>query len=1210
MTERGGKATYKGINAQSWAAMSLFLQHLKQPAFSRIVLEEDELKDFTLYFNDGHKVICESKDRKQSFSYKNLKDLLNSILKKTILGEKDEVLVICTNLNDELKSYVNWMKYIDDSNHEIWQLFKKKGFSDKAIWELKKVRFWKVAPEKHHLAVYALFSEILNFWLPESELECKADSILVKKIYEGSAKGDTFTRDQLFQMIDEIRSNAKKYSGYFKDEKEKAETRLKKLLKAIKNNQNPVWSEYPLSALSTEPSLMWFVLEEFKKKAKLDLTKWKEIWEQQKVYRYSFQVFHVFRNNLHSAKNREYVLYIIGNNISEFRGYFSGDVFELDVIKTLQDILKSNDKKLHNRIFDVIKKLLKANSSDYFYQRGNQHVDYRKEQVCSLLSTLYKKSDASLQNNIIAFTFDTFNLVEDDGQFSFYTPRNIFDLVKENVLKRKKSKTTIKKLIIDFVAQYDKHYEPIKKKTLKRKFYQGWELMGGGISSSNGHCSVGDRHFIESILQPLILQYYKNNKQEAWNFIIKECATKEKTVSRGSPDFLNRSIIPVILEEYFRGSEKNSKTAFDILTEFVTSKRGIPHKADLIFQELRRWPLEYEKKKCELVKKAIEKWKLPINPFTDELVLGFIQSQDTEIQSWAVETIKSWFENPAYYSRDSLARKEVAHTLQDLIGHEKTSDLGITLLKSFISTDYFKEKYDHFSVYDLGRVLNGLLKANFDKGIVILNEIKSQTNLTWNQQTLLTHSFLNSHNQESDTKEFLNKLYDQFVDTWLAEMGNSNKKIVKKLTEPYPRQRIVEFAEKLAREKEIEKALRIVECFIDDPDPCLPADEKDEESKKYNEHKKILEGHGSPTITSVRGYCAWTIQHCLVMEGRTTAILDKIIDFTKKLVSRSEKNYYIKYMACFPLARLAQLRLAHTGDNETLFFEVYGGRKEALKEAKKIEEIAFDLLEQITEYPKAAQNELSKSILSVFNYIRGLNTADAKKLIDLLLKFSPEAIGEAAALFIYFAYYRKDAFLKWKWQEKGLYDDLAMFDGKYFVEKLNKLLDREEEVIRSKFAWHLFLLTDNKHEKNETQYSQDFKLAYDGLLKMMQHYDKNTFGTIFRFIHENMKHRFGDCYKLFLKWLDFIPAEKGLNDLGYQQYDDLLEEIKKYGGDDEFLKSLGLLLAKPGVWHLDSALGYLKSFPKNNKTVNKLFDQLIGKNSRHFTDKQEWLNKK
>jgi len=189
-------------------------------------------------------------------------------------------------------------------------------------------------------------------------------------------------------------------------------------------------------------------------------------------------------------------------------------------------------------------------------------------------------------------------------------------------------KTTIKKLIIDFVAQYDKHYEPIKKKTLKRKFYQGWELMGGGISSSNGHCSVGDRHFIESILQPLVLEYYKNSKREAWNFIIKKCATKEKAVSRDKPDFLNRSIIPVILEEYFRGSEKTSKTAFDILAEFITSKRGIPHKADLIFQELRRWPLEYEKKKCELVKKAVEKWKLPINPFTDELVLGFIQSRD------------------------------------------------------------------------------------------------------------------------------------------------------------------------------------------------------------------------------------------------------------------------------------------------------------------------------------------------------------------------------------------------------------------------------------------------------------------------------------------------------------------------------------------------------------------------------------------------------
>ena len=216
-------------------------------------------------------------------------------------------------------------------------------------------------------------------------------------------------------------------------------------------------------------------------------------------------------------------------------------------------------------------------------------------------------------------------------------------------------------------------------------------------------------------------------------------------------------------------------------------------------------------------------------------------------------------------------------------------------------------------------------------------------------------------------------------------------------------------------------------------------------------------------------------------------------------------------------------------------------------------------------------------------------------------------------MFIYFAYYRKDAFPKWKWQEKGLYDDLAVFGEKYFVQKLNELLDRKEEPIKSKFAWHLFLLTDNKHEKNDTQYSQDFKFAHEGLLKMMQRYDKNTFGTIFRFIHENMKHRFDDCYKLFLKWLDSIPTDKGLNDLGYQQYDDLLEEIKTHGGDDKFLESLGLILAKPGayaVWRLDSALTNLKSFPKGNKKVNKLFDKLIEMNSRYFTDKQEWLNKK
>ena len=153
-----GESNYKCINSQSWSAMSLFLQYLKQTTFTHIQLEGKYFEDFTLFFNDDHKIICESKDRKKAFNYADLKTLLDVIFKRTTLDENDEILVICTNLNPKLKSYVEWMKYIDDPKHEIYKFFKKKKFSDDAISGLRKVRFCQVSPEKHHLAVYSIFS--------------------------------------------------------------------------------------------------------------------------------------------------------------------------------------------------------------------------------------------------------------------------------------------------------------------------------------------------------------------------------------------------------------------------------------------------------------------------------------------------------------------------------------------------------------------------------------------------------------------------------------------------------------------------------------------------------------------------------------------------------------------------------------------------------------------------------------------------------------------------------------------------------------------------------------------------------------------------------------------------------------------------------------------------------------------------------------------
>jgi len=98
-----GQYNYKGIDFQAKAALALFLQHLRLPSFLYIQLEAPNFEDFNLVFNDGRKIICESKDWKRNFSFSHLKMILQSVLKKNILQKNDEILVICTKLDRMLR---------------------------------------------------------------------------------------------------------------------------------------------------------------------------------------------------------------------------------------------------------------------------------------------------------------------------------------------------------------------------------------------------------------------------------------------------------------------------------------------------------------------------------------------------------------------------------------------------------------------------------------------------------------------------------------------------------------------------------------------------------------------------------------------------------------------------------------------------------------------------------------------------------------------------------------------------------------------------------------------------------------------------------------------------------------------------------------------------------------------------------------------------
>jgi len=206
--------------------------------------------------------------------------------------------------------------------------------------------------------------------------------------------------------------------------------------------------------------------------------------------------------------------------------------------------------------------------------------------------------------------------------------------------------------------------------------------------------------------------------------------------------------------------------------------------------------------------------------------------------------------------------------------------------------------------------------------------------------------------------EIFEKLYCEFLSPFLNNLSNDIKKIEERISHPQAREAIVDFAEALTKNKKIKEAMRIIEIFINDSNPCTPhkIDPKDPEGK-YDKHKQIINGEGTNTVTTVRGKCAWALRNCIGLAGRE--YLEKIIYLTEKLTN--DKNYYIQEQSCVTLSRLAQVRFSIIPENkEELFFNQ--DKKKALRMAKKIEEIAFDLLGDFLSLDQKPRNVLMNQL--------------------------------------------------------------------------------------------------------------------------------------------------------------------------------------------------------------------------------------------------------
>ena len=1180
-----GQSNYKGINAQAWAAMSLFLQYLRYIDFSYIQLEASKFEDFNLVFNDGHKIICESKDWKKKFSFPLLRKTLDNILKKTTIGEKDEILIICSELNDDLRDKIRHIKY---GSQFMVSEFKKKKFSDQQIAVLDKVKFWKVQQKDNHLIVYALFSELLNFWLPEDELECKADSILVKKIYEGSAKGEVYKRENIINEIESIRKKASKYSGYFDDERVKIEVQLQSLIKTLENNKSPEWAPNPLSALTSKPALMFFIFDRIKDKKIDKLQDWGDLWELYKIYRFSFSLFKIFEDNLHTEENKRYILQFFKDNISETRRFYQNDFFDINIVKIAKKILEDDKKnRFIEDTFEIVKKLITEKKDDIFYLKAQHDSSWERGEIAKLLKEIYLKANFKLKGKIYKLIVNTFNLIKDDGNFSHYTPKEIFDILEDYISLD--FKNNFKKIVNIVINQYSDEF----------KKFNGWELMG----------TTSDRHFVGFVLEPAIRKYYEKskNKKQAWDFLLQNCISKidaktknkiiKKSVSKNRPDFLNRAVLLIVLERYKDKDKKISEEAFEILKEFILSKRGIPHKSDLIYQFIKNDSQISDDKKWKLIEVSINEYRIPVSVFVEEIVSDLTKKGNPR----AKKVLKDWLKNPDYYKRFRF-EINIIQSIRTIF--DSDFEYAISLFEEFINSEYFINEQGHFESYKVAELFHDILRKDNKKGISIVKDIISKKKLSENQEILISYGLFNHDNKSVNDKKLLIRIYTKIIEPNLD-------KVYTKLKLSNARDGIVQFAERLVRCEEVSKALDIVEAFIKDSDPELSDDE----------HKKIEKGEEPHAITSVRGWCAWVLMKCAVPDGRKD--INKIIELTKQLTE--DENYYVQHMSCFALSQLARNRLSFINiDKKTLFLN--DNTDKALEMAKDIEKMAFNLLRDISKKSDNVKKALAKSILTVFDRIKGLDEKDSLEFISLIRKFPPESIAEAAPLFIFFAEFRKNSFKDFKFKIPDLYDSLkpSKFDDKKFKKILKEVINKLEPKERVNFAIN-FEQIIRESDLKTVEGRKTFDIGYKYLIFLINEYNHNLFEMIYMTIKNGMEkqYKFNNWYNLYIKCLKKEKAFYDKNFKGnkttnmywwpsmYNKY--ILSSVFEQSGQKKFLDAFSIIVFFPKEMEIydSEVVGLLEKIPKSNKDAKNIVKQLFDRNpSQYYELQKKWFDKK
>lgn len=1202
-----GQANFRGVDAQSWSAIALFLQLVDDPNFLRIDLESDASEDFDLVFEDQRIIRAESKSWRTDVSFPAVREIIQAFLDKDItIGEKDLFLIVCQSVSPETKSRISQCERHSDNLRDY---FENWNFSPAQFELLSKVRFWTVSRDGAQFLATQLFSNCLDFWVPEQELEDILKRIVVDKIYRGSGLGLTFSQKEFWELIDHEKKRYQESSRTFDPTTNPQILQINELINAINNSHAPVWSDDHLSALSSQPVLMNYVIQKIGSAPSLELRAWEPLWKANLQRGLRSGIFDIFKKQLISTSNVSFVLDFLETNLPTYVGTFNWQFIENDVTSLLEYLLQHDDTHF-DRAFKIIKILFDAQTANIFFTKTRDDSRYRREVVAKFLLASFDGATKVQRQELYNFVIEKFNLVRDDGEFWEYSPPPVFELV-------------CKFLTYDF-SHFETNYLQLKDR-LGRQFsdsyvkfgegleFEGWEHFASGGAWWGDEFKHVDRQIVRLCLAPALVKFYENHRNRALTFAVSKCVVPEEKVSDTNPDFLIRATIPLLMRAY----REDSDDVFDVILDLATRKKGVHSKRDLIFGALRHG--FDEQKQWRLIEQASKSFKGPGSPFIEEIVAGLV----TRNHHGALSLLKSWYMDEDYLKGLNWPGNKAVSNIRGVL--QTNPNEASELFLAVVNSDYFKNHFGEFEVYEWAKLLNEFLVTDFGLHRKLLTYIWKEDPLSLNEQLLFTNAFLNSRNEKDASPDYPGKLYDEIVSPFLEKSGLSSEGVRARIPTAGARTNFIRLAEVLAKTRTVEdgigKAIRIIEVFKDDPDPFLPTEEANPDHLKYNKHLQIESGKETNTIESVRGFCAWSLMYCVHSDGKEH--LPMVIDLVRHFLI--DRNYYIQNLALTSLSHLVRCRFSRASheSQELLYGETL---EDALKVAAELEGLAVTTIERIMTYPEPVRKCLAPHVFHVVDAMKLTTFARAKRLIESFEELPPDSLKEAAPLYLFFAEFREIAEedTKEKRPELAVYLDLGRFDTGYFKDLFRAKCQSSSSELTSSISWHLFDMCRSPGESPGRSLvlqreAIEKVLPYFNLLS--ERYDQSTISNIYLFIRECIEMRFSDVLELWKRCVlleaDALNAKvdsKSDSDVRWASFAfnaEILGVISEQGGAATFIDCFKLLLEYPKQTYLGNfqkPIDILDGLREPQEEIIEIFDKLIERGMPNVFDiKQEWL---